>query len=42
MGVPNMKKVLFTTMALLFIIVGCQDDNSILTPSDSIEEASTL
>ena len=37
-----MKKVLFATMALLFIIVGCQDDNSILTPSDSIEEASTL
>ena len=37
-----MKKVLFTTIALLFIIIGCQDENSILLPSEDIDEASSL
>ncbi len=37
-----MKKVVFAVIALFFIIVGCQDDNSIISPTESIEDASIL
>ena len=37
-----MKKVIFTIIAVLFIIVGCQEKNSILHPESEIESASTL
>ena len=36
-----MKKVLITLITLLFVLVGCQDNNSILEPNDNNIQASS-
>ena len=37
-----MKKVVLTIISALFIIVGCQDDNSILQPVENVHNVSIL
>lgn len=41
-GDTKMNKILFPLVALLFLFIGCQDNNSILSPEAEHYEASTL